>query len=169
MKIIFSHGYFLKEDPKEQAIMRPYMPLGILYISAFLESHGYENTVFDSTFSSFGALCDHILSERPRVIGLYTNLMTKLNILRIIHFIKSNEDLRRVKIVLGGPEVRNHMANFLLHGADFIVFGEGEQTMLELVQLIDKGEKTINEIDGIAYKDEKNNIQVNRTWKDEEH
>ena len=52
MKILFTHGYFLSEDPKELQIMRPYVPLGILYISAFLEKHGYENDVFDSTFSS---------------------------------------------------------------------------------------------------------------------
>ena len=40
MKILLTHGYFLWEDEKEQAIMRPYVPLGILYISAYLEKHG---------------------------------------------------------------------------------------------------------------------------------
>lgn len=42
MKITFTHGYFIKEDEKEQEIMRPYPPLGILYLSAWLEKkrHG---------------------------------------------------------------------------------------------------------------------------------
>ena len=52
MKILLTHGYFLAEDEKEKAIMRPYVPLGILYISAWLEQHGYNNEVFDSTFST---------------------------------------------------------------------------------------------------------------------
>ena len=59
--ILLTHGYFLCDDPKEQEIMKPYAPLGILYISAYLEEHGYENTVFDSTFSSFEELSAEVL------------------------------------------------------------------------------------------------------------
>src|SRR4030095_8712508 len=121
MKILLTHGYFLEEDVKEQVIMRPYVPLGILYISAYLEQHGYDNIIFDSTFSSFDHLSKTLIKERPDVVGIYTNLMTKLNVLRIIAFIKKNESLHGTKIVLGGPEVRNHAENFLTHGADFIV------------------------------------------------
>lgn len=80
MKILFTHGYFLAEDPKEQEIMRPYVPLGILYLSAYLEKNGYNNEVFDSTFSSFHDLKAYLKVEVPDVIGLYTNLMTKLNV-----------------------------------------------------------------------------------------
>ena len=53
---------FLEEDEKEKAIMKPYVPLGILYISAYLEKHGYENDVFDSTFSTFQKLTERISS-----------------------------------------------------------------------------------------------------------
>lgn len=155
MTILLTHGYFIAEDAKEQAIMRPYVPLGILYISAYLEQHGYENEVFDSTFSSFDALCAKLLHMRPHVVGLYTNLMTKLNIIRIIRFIKAHPALHRTRIVLGGPEVRNHVPNFLEQGADFIVLGEGEQTMLELVQYID-GKGSVADIDGIAYTQQQN-------------
>lgn len=154
MNILLTHGYFIGEDEKEQAIMRPYVPLGILYISAWLEKHQYPNRVFDSTFSSFDALCNALLQDRPDVVGIYTNLMTKLNVLRIIRFIKSREELHHTRVVLGGPEVRNHVQNFLTHGADFIVLGEGEQTMLELVQWIDeKIDIELPQIDGLAYID----------------
>lgn len=152
MKILLTHGYFLAEDEKEQAIMKPYVPLGILYISAWLEQHGYDNEVFDSTFSSFDLLSARLLDQRPQVIGIYTNLMTKLNVLRIIQFVKGNESLQHTKIILGGPEVRNHALKFLEHGADYIVSGEGEQTMLELVQYIE-GTFTddLNDIEGVSY------------------
>ena len=154
MKILLTHGYFIKEDEKEQAIMRPYVPLGILYISAYLEAHGRENEVFDSTFSSFENLCETLLTERPDVLGIYTNLMTKLNVLRIIRFVKSRESLQHTRIVLGGPEVRSHVANFLLHGAHYLVLGEGEQTMLELVQWIERGTEVLPvDIPGLAYLD----------------
>src|SRR5690348_13066650 len=112
MNILLTHGYFIKEDAKEQAIMRPYVPLGILYISAYLEEHQYPNNVFDSTFSSFENLCNELLQQQPDVLGIYTNLMTKLNVLRIIRFVKSQPELKNTHIVLGGPEVRNHITKF---------------------------------------------------------
>ncbi|MEP6673919.1 MAG: radical SAM protein [Ferruginibacter sp.] len=160
MKILLTHGYFLEEDPKEQMIMRPYPPLGILYISAYLEQHGYDNEVFDSTFSNLEKLKAYILEQQPPVIGIYTNLMTKLNVLRIIGFVKSIDSLQHTKIILGGPEVRNHKEKFLEYGADVIVFGEGEDTMLELVRAFETmTTPELSGISGIAFKD-KNGMMV---------
>jgi radical SAM superfamily enzyme YgiQ (UPF0313 family) len=150
MKVLLTHGYFLNEDPKEQEIMKPYPPLGILYIAAYLEQHGFANQVFDSTFSDFEKLKAHILSHRPDAIGIYTNLMTKLNVLRLIEFIKASG--LTTKIILGGPEVRYHRENFLKHGADFIIIGEGEETMLQLLQTIKANSNNYAAVKGIAFK-----------------
>ncbi|MEP7128356.1 MAG: B12-binding domain-containing radical SAM protein, partial [Chitinophagales bacterium] len=62
MTVFLTHGYFIAEDPKEQEIMKPYVPLGILCISAYLEEHGFDNVVFDSTFSSFEKLKEQLLA-----------------------------------------------------------------------------------------------------------
>ena len=113
MKILLTHGYFLQEDPKEQMIMRPYPPLGILYISAYLEEHGFANEVFDSTFSNIAALKEYILKEQPSIIGIYTNLMTKLNVLKIIRFVKTTAALQHIKIILGGRKCATIKKNFL--------------------------------------------------------
>src|SRR5436190_14075206 len=113
MKIVLTHGYFLEEDEKEKLIMKPYPPLGILYVSAFLEEQGYPNEVYDSTFSGFDNLCSYLVHEQPQLIGIYTNLVTKINVLRLIRFIRSHSRLANSVIVLGGPEVRNHKEKFL--------------------------------------------------------
>src|SRR4030095_441231 len=48
--------------------------------------------------------------------------------------------------------VRYHSTNFLKNGADVLVIGEGEQTMLELVHFFDgKIEKSLEQIEGIAF------------------
>ncbi|HEY8926827.1 MAG TPA: cobalamin B12-binding domain-containing protein, partial [Polyangia bacterium] len=104
MKVLLTHGYFLGEDAKEQRIMRPYPPLGILYLAAFLEQRGVSAEVFDSTFSSPEALRQRLRDERPDVLGIYTNLMTKLNVLAILRFVRSQPSLAGTRIVLGGPE-----------------------------------------------------------------
>lgn len=159
MNILLTHGYFLQEDPKELEIMKPYPPLGLLYISAYLEKNGFENKVFDSTFSDLESLKNYLVNYRPDVLGIYTNLMTKLNVLRIIHFIR--EKKLAVKIILGGPEVRNHKENFLKSGADVVVFGEGEQTMLELVRSYQLN-LPLENIEGIAFVDTNGEILVNQ-------
>jgi radical SAM superfamily enzyme YgiQ (UPF0313 family) len=159
MKILLAHGYFLEEDEKEKLIMKPYPPLGILCVSAFLEEHGFENEVYDSTFSSFSKLCSYLEQEQPQLIGIYTNLMTKINVLRILRFIRSHKTLANTFIVLGGPEVRNHKENFLSHGADVLVLGEGEESFLELARALEesgaaamRSGDALNAIRGIAYR-----------------
>lgn len=161
-KVLFTHGYFLEEDPKEKAIMRPYPPLGILYLSAYLEQNNIDNDVFDSTFKTLDLLKQYLLSEKPDIIGIYTNLMTKLNVLKIIDFVKKTTQLKHIKIILGGPEVKNHAANFLQYGADVIVLGEGEETMLELVNYFLENNPTtdLKQIKSIAYLDVSNQLQL---------
>lgn len=143
--VLFSHGYFLCEDLKEQEIMRPYVPLGILYLSAYLEEKGMENEVFDSTFASFADLEQKILDSKPQYLALYVNLMTKINVLKIMQFVKNTASLKDMKIILGGPEVKNHAENFLKYGADYLVIGEGEETMYELINCLEEGEGRANE------------------------
>lgn len=162
MKVLLTHGYFLEEDEKEQLIMRPYVPLGILYIAAWLDRCGIPNEVFDSTFSSFGKLKEKILTEKPPVVAVYVNLMTKLNVLRLIRFICNNDQLTKTKIVLGGPEVRNHADKFLSHGADVLVLGEGEETTAELAEALLQGETPdLSLIPGIAWKNKEGKTVTN--------
>jgi anaerobic magnesium-protoporphyrin IX monomethyl ester cyclase len=130
MKILLTHGYFLQEDEREQLIMKPYVPLGILYISAYLEEHGIQNNVFDSTFSSFEKLKENLQQTKPNIIAIYTNLMTKINVIKIVGYVKKN--LKDTKIILGGPEIRYYAKDYLDCGAHLVVVGEGEQTTLEV-------------------------------------
>lgn len=142
MEILLTHCYFIQDDEKEQEIMRPYPPLGILYLSGYLEEQGIENEVYDTTFSSKQDFRLYLLHHKPHIIGIYVNLMTKLNVLETIRFVKEN--LPDAVIILGGPEVRYSAENFLRYGADYIVIGEGEETMAELVKhlmLVPAGEQ----------------------------
>ena len=53
MDLLLAHGYFLREDAAERRVMKPYPPLGLLYLSAWLDLHGVANDVFDTTFSTY--------------------------------------------------------------------------------------------------------------------
>jgi len=152
MKITFTHGYFIKEDEKEQEIMRPYPPLGILYLSAWLEKKGMDNEVFDTTFSTKKELYQHLEKEQPDLVPIYTNLMTKVNVIEMVQFICSSPLLKHTIVVLGGPDVTYNVPDYLATGAHIVVIGEGEQTMLEIAQTMEKGNRQeFAHIDGLAY------------------
>jgi radical SAM superfamily enzyme YgiQ (UPF0313 family) len=152
MKILLSHGYFLAEDEKEQAIMKPYPTLGLLYVSGYLKHKGVEHDVFDTTFSTTEKFKDHLLSTLPEIIAFYTNLMTKVKVIELIKFIKGNKNLKNCSIILGGPDLTYNQKNYLNAGADFLVIGEGEESFFELTQAIENG-SDLADIQGISYLD----------------
>jgi hypothetical protein len=45
--ILLGHAYFLKYDIIERRVMKPYPPLGILYLSAYLKRAKFNVEVFD--------------------------------------------------------------------------------------------------------------------------
>ncbi|MFT3793552.1 B12-binding domain-containing radical SAM protein [Flavobacterium sp.] len=149
MSILLTHGYYLSQDPKEQRIMKPYPPLGLLYVSAYLLSKGIANDVFDSTFYSKEEQLDFIREKKPEVVAIYTNLMTKIEVVKLVKTLKTAE-FRFPKIILGGPDVSYNLDNYLNTGADFLVIGEGEETTFELYQAI-QNQGDFSTVNGIAY------------------
>jgi len=149
MDILLAHGYFLYEDPHELKVMKPYPPLGILYISSYLKSKGFDVGIFDSTFASMNAFEETLAKERPPVVGIYTNLMTKFNVLKMIGICKAQGAI----VVLGGPEPPYYASDYLEHGADIIVRGEGELTLEALLQHVAQhGLNGLEAIDGITFR-----------------
>lgn len=149
MDILLAHGYYLNDDPHERLVMKPYPPLGILYLSSYLKAQGFDARVFDSTFSSLDEFRALVARERPGIVGIYTNLMTKFNVLRMIEACKANGAF----VVLGGPEPPYYAQEYLDRGADVIVKGEGELTLAALIpHLTRHGLRDLHTIGGIAYR-----------------
>ncbi len=156
MSLVLTHGYYLNEDPVEAKIMKPYAPLGLLYISGYLKQQNIKNYLFDATFSNQEKQLDFIAQKKPKVVALYVNLMTKINVIKLIKTLKTDANYGFPKLVLGGPDVTYNLENYLKAGAHYIVIGEGEQTMTELYTAISEN-KSITSVNGIAYL-EKNNV-----------
>jgi len=130
MDLLLTHGYFLADDPKERAIMKPYAPLGLLYLSSHLRARDFDVEIYDSTFGTQEELFALIQRERPPVVGIYGNLMTRANVLAIARAARSHG----CRVVLGGPEPANYPQEYLAAGADAIVNGEGEVSLEALLR-----------------------------------
>jgi anaerobic magnesium-protoporphyrin IX monomethyl ester cyclase len=154
MRLLLTHGYFLEEDSKEQAVMKPYAPLGLLYLSSHLRGKGFDVDVYDSTFGSRAELF-RLLEDGPRgVLGIYGNLMTRGNVLAIARHAKTCG----WRVVLGGPEPANYAAEYLAAGADLIVPGEGE---LVLERLMAADPACWKEVPGAVYRAENGSVVRN--------
>jgi anaerobic magnesium-protoporphyrin IX monomethyl ester cyclase len=149
MDILLTHGYFLYEDPKELQIMKPYPPLGILYICAHLRNKGLSVEVFDSTFSSRQQLFELLQQGPPSVLGIYANLMTRPNVIEILRVAKA----AGWQTVVGGPEPGAYIDEYLEAGADIVVIGEGEITLEELVPVLkSRSVEILQNVKGIAFR-----------------
>ncbi len=149
--LLLTHGYFLLEDEKERAIMKPYPTLGLLYLSAYLRRAGFSVEVFDTTFATREDLERRLAAGDAGVVGFYTNLMTRQPVLA---------GIRRAKelgwtVVLGGPEAANYPQHYLERGADAVVLGEGEVTLAELLEALPRrGAHRLHEVAGVVFRDE---------------
>ena len=150
-QVLLTHGYSIWDDPHELATMRPYPPLGILYLSAYLKRVGVSVEVMDSTFSRRDRFARRLQQARPPIVGIYTNMMTRQNVLAMAAMARDAGS----KVILGGPDPGNYAAEYLQHGADVVVIGEGEETLAAVVKAWGDGwnAETLRDIAGIAFVD----------------
>ena len=156
-ELLLTHGYFLYEDPKEMQILKPYVPLGLLYICAHLRAKGFDVDVFDTTFSAMEDLKKYLLREHPSVLGIYANLMTRSKVVEILQTARN----AGWKTIVGGPEPGAYIREYLEAGADVVVLGEGEATMEELLPALQgKSHTPLHRVSGIAFLDESGHLHL---------
>jgi anaerobic magnesium-protoporphyrin IX monomethyl ester cyclase len=146
MDLLLTHGYFLREDPKELQIMKPYAPLGLLYLSSHLRTKNVEVEVYDSTFGSKEELFGILDKGPPSVLGIGGNLMTRGNVVEITARAKA----AGWTVILGGPEPASYAVEYLQFGADVVVEGEAEITLEELLPALRSG--SIDAVAGIIFR-----------------
>lgn len=135
--------------------MKPYVPLGILYLSSYLRAQGYAVEVFDTTFREREELFKALRATSPSVLGVYANLMTRPNVLEILRAAKE----AGWKTVVGGPEPGAYLDEYLSAGADVVVIGEGEVTLGELLPALRADSRsTLAQVNGIAFRNEDGSI-----------
>jgi len=149
MDLLLTHGYFLYEDPKELQIMKPYVPLGILYLASHLRARNFDVEVFDTTFASRQELLGLLQDTRPAVLGVYANLMTRGSVVQILRAAKE----AGWRTVVGGPEPGAYVEEYLAAGADVVVIGEGEITLEELLPILRSDSlQTLHHVNGIVFR-----------------
>ena len=138
--VVITNAYFYKLDPKQWVAKQPFPPLGTLYAAEILRSNGYNVSFCDSTLAeSPSHILDALQSNRPDYFVIYDdgfNYLTKmcLTVMReaAIEMQKLAKGLG-CTVITSSSDSTDHFAKYLSEGADFIIQGEGEITLLELL------------------------------------
>ena len=159
--ILFSHSYFLRFDPKQWALGQPYPPLATIYAAAYMRGKGFEVALFDALFAvGPDELKRHLEKHQPRFFVIYDdgfNYLTKMCLtnMREAAFAMSRMAKEHgCTVIMSGSDSTDHYKEYLAQGADFILLGEAELTLHELITAISNGERDCYHIKGLAFKGE---------------
>ena len=129
--------------------------IGLAYIAAVLEKNGYEVAVVDCPplNMTYEGLKREIVRLKPDIVGITSVTVTFSSALQATRVIK--EVYPQTITILGGPHVTVTDEKTIRENpeTDIVVRGEGEQTMLELVDLRSKSNlKNLDEVAGITFR-----------------
>jgi anaerobic magnesium-protoporphyrin IX monomethyl ester cyclase len=166
--ILLVNPLFLHDDPVEAKLMTPYFPLGLLYVAAVAREAGYSVAVFDAMFA--GGDDDFIRAlnrEQPKVVGFGVLATVRRAALRLAAHAKEFGAI----VLMGGADPTARPDIYLTHQVahdngspyryvvDVVAVGESEAFIPQLLPVLLAGEtQRLDEIPGIAYRDEANDV-----------
>ncbi|MCB0770593.1 MAG: B12-binding domain-containing radical SAM protein [Flavobacteriales bacterium] len=156
-RVLLTHSYLYRSDPKQWADQRPYPPLGTLLAAAVLRDAGHDVRVFDTGLCRSSKELDPVLlTWEPEVLVIHDdgfNYLTKMCLtvmreaaFRMIQAGRSSECF----IVVNSSDATDHFADYLRAGADAVILGESEMTLKEMLDRW-SGRSRWQEVHGIAW------------------
>jgi anaerobic magnesium-protoporphyrin IX monomethyl ester cyclase len=157
--VLLTHSYHLYYDRKQVRKMQPYPPLGTLYAAALLRQQGFSVALFDAMLEDPAEGFPVALSRhRPRVVAIYEdnfNFLSKMCLTRMRQVAYSMLDAARAggaTVLVNGSDSSDHVDEYLRQGFKYVLLGEAEWTLLELVQaLLEDSELEPEHIPGVTF------------------
>lgn len=168
-KILFTHSYFLRLDSKQWETGLPYPPLGTLYAAALMREKGFSVSLFDTMFAHHPDEIASVLEKtNPVFFVLYDdgfNYLSKMcltNMREAAFAMIKQAKTKGCRVIVSSSDATDHYEQYLNEGADFILLGEAELTLHELIGALRQGETDFLQIAGLAYKKENAFLKTQR-------
>ncbi|MEP7357116.1 MAG: radical SAM protein, partial [Anaerolineales bacterium] len=159
-EILFGQSYYLRFDPKLWEAGQPYPPLGTLYAASYLRERGYEVGLFDAMLAESEAEWAAALDRhRPKYAILFEdnfNYLSKMCLSRMRQAAFEMIALAKARgctVILCGADAIDHSLKYFAQGADYVLLGEGEVTLGELMDHLSgrAGSRPAGDILGLAW------------------
>jgi anaerobic magnesium-protoporphyrin IX monomethyl ester cyclase len=149
--VLLTHSYHLAYDRKQVRKMEPYPPLGTLYAAGLLREHGISVAVFDCMLQEpESGLREALRVHRPKIVAIYEddfNFLTKMCLTRMRELAWDMIEIARqagAQVIVHGSDATDHASEFLQRGAECVLKGEAEHSLLAVVQALRSGSSVAN-------------------------
>ncbi|MEZ5082786.1 MAG: radical SAM protein [Bacteroidales bacterium] len=168
-KILFTHSYFYKFDKKQWDNKQFYPPLGTITAAAYIREKGYNVSLFDTNLANGPLDIIPTLNKfNPEVLVIYDdgfNYLTKMCLTAMrdaaYELVKIGREYN-CKVIVSSSDSTDHFEDYIKQGADFILLGEGEASLSDVLDKLKKNSTDFNEIKGIVYTENENTINTGR-------
>ena len=166
MNILIIVPRFQEYDQISKIYFPMITPIGLAYISSALKQNGFQTEFLNLNLcgSAVSGLINQVLSKKEYNVMLTGGLSTHYSIVKnCVNLVR--EYSPSTKIILGGGLVSSQPE--LICSAlqpDYLVIGEGETTVVELLHSIENGDDP-SRVDGIGYMSSKGQLVLTRPRK----
>lgn len=158
MDVLFTHSYFLRFDAKEYKARMPYPPLGTLYAASYARSRGFTVALADSMLAEGPQhIRSHIRAHHPKALVIYDddfNYLTKMCLTKMREAAFTMSRIGREAgciVIVHGSDASDHLAAYFQQGVEYVLCGEAEQTLVELLNFLFHSTGSRHAIHGLAY------------------
>ena len=156
--VLLGQAYFLRFDPSLWRAAKPYPPLGALYAAACIRERGYSVQVFDAMLAASVEEWTRALDRhRPGIAVIYEdsfNYLSKMCLSRMreaaLEMIASARE-RGALVLVAGSDATDHPDMYLRCGAAAVIAGEGEVTLVEVIDAVRRGDTDLSGVNGAVF------------------
>ena len=128
-------------------------PIGIAYLAAYLIKNAYETKLIDANILQLDyEQIGDLINPRTDIIGISFNIVSATHVPGLVMYLKNK--FPEALFLAGGP-YPSALPDLCLKefGFDGVCIGEGEETLLEVANNVDKNRHPFEEVKGMCYRD----------------
>ncbi|HMJ69893.1 MAG TPA: radical SAM protein [Cyclobacteriaceae bacterium] len=157
-RLLFSHSYFYRFDPKQWKMQQPYPPLATIQAAAYLRDAGHYVALFDTNLRQHpGEVAAELTKQKPEYFIIYDdgfNYLTKMcltNMREAACEMATEAKRQGCIVIINSSDASDRYEYYLSNGADYVIRGEGEETLKILIETLNGG-GDVAKVDGVSFR-----------------
>lgn len=158
MSVLFTHSYFYRFDAKQWRFKQPYPPLGTIQAAAVVRNAGFDVSLFDTNLlEDTSRLASAVRASNAKYLVIYDDGFNYLTKMCLTKMREAAFDMARIArklgctVIVASSDSSDHFDKYLSHHVDYVVRGEGEETLKLLLTALEQ-RSDVASITGISFR-----------------